>query len=109
MTHLLTVLESIRKKHFIAKDQVILGGEACGTFADNFVHSFIGHGYTVYSVNAPRAKLHRENTKASTDSLDLLGIVGVLLHRHRKQDSRPRRSAFSRLFVRRKERDSFLP
>lgn len=81
VAYLLTVLENIRKKHFITKDHVILGGEECGTFADNFVHAVIGHGYPVYSVNAHRAKLHRENTKASTDSLDLLGIASVLLHR----------------------------
>ena len=37
--YLLTVLENIRKKHFITKDHVVLGGEDCGTFTDNFIHA----------------------------------------------------------------------
>lgn len=78
---LLQVVEGLCREHSIVRQQVFFGGEDCGTFADNFIHSLTLKGFPVFRVNAHQAKLQRENLKASTDALDLLGIAKVLLNR----------------------------
>lgn len=82
--HLQEAIAAISKKHNIAKEHVVIGGEDCGTFADNFIHQMITDGYRIFRTNAHRAKSLRENMKASTDALDLLGIAGVFLNRQGK-------------------------
>lgn len=81
VSYLLKIVDDICKKHNIAKKHVVIGGEDCGTFADNFIYSVTELGYSVFRTNAHKAKLQRENMKASTDNLDLLGIAGVFLNR----------------------------
>jgi len=79
--HLLDVASGICRKHRIAREHVFFGGEDCGTFAFNFIHGLRQHGFNVVGVNAADAKKMRENYQASTDSLDLLGIAGMLLNK----------------------------
>ena len=73
--------EGLCRKHHIKKEHVFFGGEECGTFSSNFIYELHRRGYLVVGVHALRAKQYRENVKASTDILDLLGIGKALLNR----------------------------
>ena len=79
--YLMKCAADICRKHHIEKEHVIIGGEDCGYFASNFIYSLHQAGYALFRMNAHKAKLQRENMKASTDRLDLLGIASVLLNR----------------------------
>ncbi len=81
LTFLLEKTEGLCRKHHIEKKHVFFGGEECGTFASNFIHELRNRSYLVIGVHAHRAKQYRENVKASTDKLDLLGIAKALLNR----------------------------
>lgn len=78
---LLQKTEGLCQKHHIEKKHIFFGGEECGTFASNFIYELRNQGYLVIGVHAHRAKQYRENVKASTDKLDLLGIAKALLNR----------------------------
>ena len=75
-------VERICRKHAIDPPHVFFGGEACGTFAVNFVHAIEQKGFLVLSVDPREAKQQRACFQASTDKLDLLGIAKVLLDQH---------------------------
>ena len=75
-------VEKICRKHVIDPKHVFFGGEACGTFAVNFVHAIEQKGFLVLSVDPGEAKQQRACFQASTDKLDLLGIAKVLLDQH---------------------------
>jgi transposase len=78
---LLSVIVKICRKHHIQREHVFFGGEDCGTFSLNFIHTLQEHGFTVVGVNAKDAADQRENIQASTDALDLLGIAKLLINR----------------------------
>jgi len=67
------------RHHGIDIKHTFLGGEDCGTYADNFIEALRSENWLVAGVNALDAKRHRENIQASTDRLDLLGISNMLL------------------------------
>jgi hypothetical protein len=78
------LVEQIHKTctyHKINKKHVVLGGEDCGSYTENFAHSLREHGWLVAGINAHDAKKQRENMQASTDRLDLLGIAMMLINR----------------------------
>lgn len=67
------------RKHGIDRKHVCFGGEDCGGFANNFIYALNAAGHRVVGFNAKDAKGQRENYQASTDKLDLLGILKMLL------------------------------
>ncbi len=81
MAFLLEVVDTICRKHFIAREHVFFGGEDCGTFSLNFIYGLQAAGFTVIGVNAKDAADQRENLQASTDELDLLSIAKLLINR----------------------------
>ena len=81
MVFLLDAVDKICRKFAIKREHVFFGGEACGTFADNFIYALRKEGFVVVGVHAADAKKERENMQASTDKLDLLGIAKMLLNR----------------------------
>lgn len=81
-------IEASMRRHAIPVRQVVIGGEDCGSFSLNFVHALGAMGYLVIGVHAKEAKNQRENYQASTDKLDLLGIVKMLLDRRGTTRSR---------------------
>ena len=64
----------------IDPSHVVLAGEDDPPYALNFLWA-LNQEWLVLRVNARIAKEHRENLKASTDLLDLLGIAKALLSR----------------------------
>lgn len=76
---LLGEVNRLCRKHSIAPKHVCFGGEDCGGFANNFIYALNMAGYRVVGFNAKDAKNQRENYQASTDKLDLLGILKMLL------------------------------
>jgi transposase len=76
---LLGAVKRLCLKHGIASKHVCFGGEDCGGFSSNFIYALNAAGYLVVGVNAKDAKDQRENYQASTDKLDLLGILKMLL------------------------------
>lgn len=68
------------RHHGINIQHVFLGGEDCGSYADNFITALRSDNWLVAGVNARDAKTYRENMQASTDRLDLLGICKMLLN-----------------------------
>ena len=80
--HVMERVQKICRKHAIEPSHVFFGGEACGTFAINFVHAIEQEGFLVLSVDPHEAKKRRSCFQASTDKLDLLGIAKVLLDQH---------------------------
>ena len=81
--HLLERLKTTCKRHAISRDNVIAGGEDNPAYAENFLYALHQHqeGPLVVRVNAWKAKKHRENLQASTDSLDLSSIAKTLISR----------------------------
>ena len=79
VSFLLGEVDRLCKKHGIEKTHVCFGGEDCGGFANNFIYALNAAGHRVVGVNAKDAKGQRENYQASTDKLDLLGILKMLL------------------------------
>lgn len=77
---LLKTVDKICRKHHIQREHVFFGGEDCGTFSLNFVHTLRVRGFVVVGVNAKDAADQRENVQASTDALDLLGIAKLLIN-----------------------------
>jgi transposase len=76
---LLGEVKRLCRKHGIAPGHVCFGGEDCGGFSNNFIYALNAAGYRVVGFNAKDAKDQRENYQASTDKLDLLGILKMLL------------------------------
>ncbi len=68
------------RHHGIDIKHTFLGGEDCGTYANNFIEALRSENWLVAGVNALDAKRQRENVQASTDRLDLLGISKMLLN-----------------------------
>jgi transposase len=80
--YIMNRVEKVCRKHAIEPRHVFFGGEACGTFAVNFVHAIEQKGFLVLSVDPHEAKKQRSCFQASTDKLDLLGIAKTLLDQH---------------------------
>jgi transposase len=72
-------VDRLCKKHGIDKKHVCFGGEDCGWFSNNFIHALNVAGHLVVGFNAKDAKSQRESYQASTDKLDLLGILKMIL------------------------------
>lgn len=66
-------------KHGIDRRHVCFGGEDCGAYAHNFIYALNAAGHRVVGFNAKDAKDQRENYQASTDKLDVLGVLKMLL------------------------------
>ena len=83
--YLIRRLQGICRKYYIAKSNVIIGGEDPPNYTMNFVHYIREiHHYPFVRINAFEAKKYRTNTRASSDNLDLNGIFqGLLNHRAR--------------------------
>lgn len=79
--HLMERIDKICRKHSIGLDNVFFGGEDCGNFSKNFIEALRQRGFAVFRVDAGTAKKQRENFQASSDKLDLLGIVKTLIDR----------------------------
>ena len=72
-------VKKICKKHSIKSKYVFFGGEDCGTFSTNFIETLRQRDWPVFRVDAGTAKKQRANFIASSDKVDLLGIVKTLL------------------------------
>lgn len=86
---LLDEIAATARRRKIPKTQIILGGEDIPSYVDNFILALKKSGIFVARVNAAEAKLNRENSLASTDQLDLLGIAKTLLSRRARSAGDP--------------------
>ena len=77
--YLLSIIAGLCRKHHIKKEHVFFGGEDCGTFSFNFIHALVDRGYLVVGMNTKQVKDERENTHASTDLIDTIGVAGMML------------------------------
>ena len=73
----------------IPKANIFIGGEDLPSYVENFLYSLVAKGFLTVRVNAKEAKTARENSFASTDSLDLFGISKVMLDRRAVTIARP--------------------
>jgi transposase len=76
---LLNVVAGLRRKHRIAAEHVFFGGEDCGSYAFNFIHSLVSRGFLVVGLNTKQTKQERESSTASTDLIDTIGVAGGML------------------------------
>ena len=76
---LLGEVKRLCRKHGIAPGHVCFGGGDCGGFSNHFIYALNAAGCRVVGFNAQDAKDQRENDPASTDKLDLLGILKMRL------------------------------
>lgn len=72
--YLVGKVESTRQSRGIAKERVLIGGEDPGQYTFNFIYQLGVRGFPFIRVNASEASALRNNTRASTDFLDLDGI-----------------------------------
>ena len=86
---LLDEIAATARHRKIPKNQIILGGEDMPSYVDNFILALKKSGVLVARVNAAEAKLNRENSLASSDQLDLLGIAKTLLSRRARSAGDP--------------------
>ena len=76
---LLERISGLCRKHNIRQDHVFFGGEDCGSYIFNFIHALIDRGFLVVGVNPRQAKVERENSVASNDLIDTIGVAGTML------------------------------
>ena len=81
ISFLLDLVEKICRKHTLKPEHVIFAGEDGGSFSFNFIHALAAQGEKVIGVNAQDAARERKEMAASTDKIDLLGIVSLVLKR----------------------------
>jgi len=79
LEYLVGVVTGLRRKHRIRHEHVFFGGEDCGSYAFNFIHSLVSRGFLVVGFNARIASHERENSKASTDLIDTVGVAGMMI------------------------------
>lgn len=78
---LLSVVAGLCRKHHIDRSHVFFGGEDSGSYAFNFIHALLSRGFLVVGINSKHAKDERENSSASTDLLDTVGVAGMMIKR----------------------------
>jgi transposase len=76
---ILNVVSGLCRKHGIKHEHVFFGGEDCGSYAFNFIHALVSRGFLVVGVNTKQAKDERENSQASTDLIDTVGVAGMMI------------------------------
>jgi len=76
---LLSIVAGLCRKHKIQREHIFFGGEDCGPYAFNFIHALVTRGFLVVGVNTKQAKDERENSKASTDLIDTVGVAGSMI------------------------------
>jgi transposase len=77
--YLMGIVAGLCRKHRIKKEHVFFGGEDCGPFAFNFIHALISRGFLVVGFNTKQVKDERENSHASTDLIDTIGVAGMMI------------------------------
>lgn len=75
------VIRGLCRKHHIRPQHVVIGGEDGASFSANFIHALACRGHLVVGLNAQDAKAERGKLPASTDKIDLLGVVALLMKR----------------------------
>ena len=75
------IINGLRRKHGIAPEHVLVAGEDGCTFTFNFIHALCSQGLTVIGLNARDAKIERSTLVASTDKIDLQGVMALVLKR----------------------------
>ncbi|RLB60274.1 MAG: hypothetical protein DRH08_15645 [Deltaproteobacteria bacterium] len=76
---LLGIVVGLCRKHCIKREHVFCGGEDCGSYAFNFIHALVSRGFLVIGINTKQAKMERENSIASTDLIDTIGVAGMMI------------------------------
>jgi len=79
LDYLLGIVAGLCRKHKIRHEHVFYGGEDCGSYAFNFIHALVSRGFLVVGINTKQAKDERENSKASTDLIDTVGVAGMMI------------------------------
>ena len=79
LDYLLGIVSGLCRKHKIQRKHVFFGGEDCGSYAFNFIHALVSRGFLVVGINTKQAKDERENSKASTDLIDTVGVAGMMI------------------------------
>jgi len=79
LKYLLKIVTGLCRKHYIKHEHVFFGGEDCGSYAFNFIHALASRGYLVIGMNAKQVKHERENSIASTDIIDTIGVIGMMI------------------------------
>lgn len=79
LAFLLETVFGICRKHSIKKKHVMFGGEDCGAFSHNFIHALVSRDFLVVGLNANAVSHERENTSASTDLIDTIGVAGMMI------------------------------
>jgi len=76
---LLGITKGLCKKHNIKHEHIFFGGEDCGAYTFNFIHALRIRGFLVIGINSKQAKKERENSIASTDPIDTVGVASAML------------------------------
>lgn len=79
---LLEKLDGILRKWRVSRDRVVFGGEDPASYAIPFIEAVKRSGYLFVAVNAKAASENRDNTRASSDLLDLYGIAETIRRKH---------------------------
>jgi hypothetical protein len=79
LDYLLSTIARLCRKHHIQRKHVFFGGEDCGSFAANFIDALVTRGFLVIGINAKKAQDERENSRASTDLIDTVGVAGMMI------------------------------
>lgn len=81
LTFILSIVMGLCRKHHIRRENIFFGGEDCGAYAFNFIHALVNRGFLVVGVNAREASEERQNSAASTDLIDTVGVAGMMIKR----------------------------
>jgi transposase len=79
---LLEKLDGILRKWRVSRNRVVFGGEDPASYAIPFIEAVKHQGFLFVAVNAKAASGNRDNTRASSDLLDLDGIAETIRRKH---------------------------
>lgn len=79
---LLERLDGILRKWQVSRNRVVFGGEDPGSYAIPFIEAVKRQGFLFVAVNAKVASGNRDNTRVSSDLLDLYGIAETIRRKH---------------------------
>ena len=99
VAYLINQIESTARHRKIPRNQIFIGGEDEPAYVANFTAALRAKDYLVARVSAAMAEENRDNSLASTDQIDLLGIAKTLLSRRARMsgDASPLKPAYQHL------------
>ncbi len=87
--YLLKRIDGLRRQRGVRPENILVGGEDPDAYTFNFIHALRSRGHFFLRVNAGKAAVLRNNSRAASDVLALDGIAQALIQRRGRPMEEP--------------------